>query len=126
MMAELGYPGLCRSHRARWRAQDRPAPGEFLFFCSIYGEPRFDLRGLTGQARQEIQYVLQCRSGERRARTTPRSIQPLLTYLAERQVTSLLDHSAGFWHTRVSEQRALGQHAAGLHRLRHRLPDQPA
>lgn len=102
MMAELGYPGLCRSHRGRWRAQGRPAPAEFVFFCAIYGEPRFDLRGLTPQARLEIQYVLQCRCGERRARATPRSIQPLISYLAERQVTSLLDHSAGFWHARVS------------------------
>jgi integrase len=104
LMAELGYPGLCRSHRARWRAHHQPAPEQFLFFCSIYGEPRFDLRGLTGQARLEVQYVLQCRSAERRARTTPRSIQPLLSYLAERHVTSLLDHSAGFWHARVSER----------------------
>ena len=104
MMAELGYPGLCRSHRARWRAQGRPAPQEFLYFCSIYGEPRFDLRGLTGQARLEIQYVLQCRSGERRARAAPRSIQPLLTYLAERQAASLLDHSAAFWHGRVGDR----------------------
>lgn len=79
-------------------------PEDFLFFCAIYGEPRFDLRGLTGQARLEIQFVLQCRSGERRARTTPRSIQPLISYLAERQAVSLLDHSAGFWHARVSEQ----------------------
>ncbi len=104
LMAELGYPGLCRSHRARWRAQHQPDPQEFLFLCSIYGEPRFDLRRLTRQARLEIQYVLQCRADERRARTTPRSIQPVLACLAERQVTSLLDHSAGFWHARVSEQ----------------------
>jgi integrase len=103
MMAELGYPGLCRSHRGRWRAQGRPAPAEFLFFCAIYGEPRFDLRPLASQVRLEIQYALQCRSGERRARTTPRSIQPLISYLAERQVTSLLDHSAGFWHAQVSQ-----------------------
>ena len=102
MMAELGHPGLCRSHRARWNYQGRPEPGEFLFFCSIYGEPRFDLRGLTVQARLEIQYALQCRSDERRGRTTPKSIQPLLAYLAERRVTSLLDHSAGYWISQVA------------------------
>lgn len=102
MMAELGWPGLCRSHRGRWRNQGQPPPGEFLFFCAIYGEPRFDLRHLTPQVRLEMQYVLQCRAGERRARTTPRSVQPLISYLAERRAGTLLDHSAGFWRAQVS------------------------
>jgi integrase len=104
LMGELGYPGLCRSHRARWRYQGRPDPQEFVFACSIYGEPRFDLRALTAQARLEIQYTLQCRSDEHRARATPRSVQPLLSYLAEQQVISLLDHSAGYWLATVSER----------------------
>lgn len=72
-----------------------------MFSCATYGEPRFDLRGLTASARLEIQYVLQCRADERRTRTTARSIQPLLRYLAEQQVSSLLDHSAGFWIAQV-------------------------
>lgn len=102
LLVELGEPGLCRSHRARWRAQGRPAIEEFVFSCATYGEPRFDLRGLTNQARLEIAYTLQCRADERRTRTTPRSIQPLLRYLAEQQVGSLLDHSSGFWLAQAS------------------------
>lgn len=102
LMAELGYPGLCRSHRARWNSQGRPPRQEFLFFCSIHGEPRFDLRGLTARARLEIQYALQCRSDDRRGRTTAKSIQPLLAHLAGQQVTSLLEHSAGYWITVVA------------------------
>jgi hypothetical protein len=66
LLAELGEPGLCRSHRVRWGSQGRPGLAEFLFCCAIYGEPRFDLRGLTAQARLEIGYVLQCRVDERR------------------------------------------------------------
>jgi integrase len=97
LLVELGEPGLCRSHRARWRAQGRPEIEEFLFSCATYGEPRFDLRGLTDLARLEIAYALQCRSDERRTRTTARSIRPLLRYLAEQRVVSLLDHSPGFW-----------------------------
>lgn len=93
LWAELGEPGLCRSHRSRWRSQGRPDKQEFLFDCATYGEPRFDLRGLSVQARLELQYTLQCRADERRARTTPRSIRPLVRYLAEQQVTSLLDYS---------------------------------
>jgi integrase len=102
LLAELGEPGLCRSHRVRWRSQGRPGLAEFLFCCAIYGEPRFDLRGLTAQARLEIGYVLQCRVDERRARTTPRAIALLLRYLAEQQTVSLLDHSAGFWAAQVT------------------------
>lgn len=105
LLAELGEPGLCRSHRARWRSQGRPRLAEFRFSCATYGEPRFDLRGLTETARLELGYVLQCRADERRARTTPRSIQPLLRYLAQAQVVSLLDHSAAFWLAQATAGR---------------------
>jgi integrase len=95
--AELAPPPLCRSHRARWRIHGRPSLEQFLFDCTHYGRPRFDLRGLKPQLRLEIQYALQCRADERRTRTTPRSIHPLLRYLAQTNATSLLDHSAEYW-----------------------------
>jgi site-specific recombinase XerD len=106
LLVEQGEPGLCRSHRTRWRTHGRPALEEFLFSCATYGEPRFGLRELTPQARLEIQYTLQCRTDERRARTAPRSIQPLLRYLAEHRTASLLDHSVGFWVAQVAPQRS--------------------
>jgi len=106
LLVEQGEPGLCRSHRTRWRTHDRPALPEFLFSCATYGEPRFDLRGLTPQARLEIQYVLQCRADERRARTTPKSIQPLLRHVTEHHTASLLDHSARYWIAKVAPQQS--------------------
>ncbi len=51
--------------------------------------------------RLEIQYVLQCRADERGTRTTPRSIRPVLRYLAKQRTRSLLEHSAEFWIARV-------------------------
>jgi integrase len=108
LLVELGEPGLCRSHRARWRLHGRPQLSEFLFACATYGEARFDLRALTARARLEIQYVLQCRSDERRTRTTPRSIKPLLDYLTDTQAVSLLDHSAGFWVVQVNTRGKTG------------------
>lgn len=102
LLVELGEPGLCRAHRSRWRSQGRPGLGEFLFACANYGEPRFDLRGLTAQARLEMQYTLQCRSDERRTRTTPPAVRPLLRYLAQQQVSSLLEHSAAFWIAQIT------------------------
>lgn len=95
---------LACAHRTRWRGRGRPEIAEYLFWCANYGEPRFDLRGLTAQVRLEIQYVLQCRADERRTRTTPRSIRPVLRHLVEQQTTSLLDHSAEFWIARVRAQ----------------------
>jgi hypothetical protein len=93
--AELAPPPLCRSHRARWRIHGRPSLEQFLFDCTHYGRPRFDLRGLKPQLRLEIQYALQCRTDERRTRTTPRSIHPLLRYLAQTNATSLLAGVSG-------------------------------
>lgn len=101
LLVEWGEPGLCAPHRTRWRGRGRPELTEYLFWCATYGEPRFDLRDLTAQVRLEIQYVLQCRADERRTRTTPRSIRPVLRYLAEQQTRSLLDHSAEFWIAQV-------------------------
>lgn len=85
--AELAPPTLCRAHRARWRLHGRPALDRFLFDCTYYGQPKFDLRDLKPQLRLEIQYALQCRVDERRARTTPRSIRPLLRYLVPQHGT---------------------------------------
>jgi integrase len=104
LLVEWGEPGLCAPHRTRWRGRGRPELAEYLFWCANYGEPRFDLRDLSAQARLEIQYVLQCRADERRTRTTPRSIRPVLRYLAEQKTTSLLEHSAEFWVAQITAQ----------------------
>lgn len=96
LWAELDA-GWCRSHHARWRQRGRPPAADFVAYCASYGEDRFDFRPLSPQLRLEIQYALQCRVDAKRARTTPRSIKPLLDHLAASSVGSLLDRSLADW-----------------------------
>lgn len=78
LLAELGEPGLCRSHRAHWRTQGRPRLEEFRFSCATYGEPRFDLRGLTITA------------AEREATPTPDGLIPVTVNEKRRLIDALI------------------------------------
>lgn len=104
----VGYCGLwasgasmfCRAHHGRWRDQGRPDPAEFIAACDDPGPgscERIDLRPLGPQLRLEVQYVLQCRRDEAKAKIVPVRFQPIVRGLAATGVSSLLAESDQHW-----------------------------
>lgn len=96
LWAELDA-GWCRGHHTRWRMRGRPTSEDFIAYCATYGEDRFDFGALAPRMRLEIQYAVQCRVDAQRARTVPRTIKPLLDYLAGAGDASLLDRPLDAW-----------------------------
>jgi hypothetical protein len=93
-----GHQPFCVAHLSRWRRAGRPQVEEFISSCSTRGEARYDLRLLPGPGlRLELQFALQCRHDDRRARLTPQIVAPLLRRIAASGVTSLLDWPIQRW-----------------------------
>ena len=91
---------FCRRHHDRWRDQGRPDPAEFAAACQDPGPgscERIDLRCLGPQLRLEVQYVLQCRRDEAKAKIVPIRFQPIVRGLAAVGVSSLLAESDQHW-----------------------------
>jgi integrase len=63
---------------------------------------RLDLRPLGPHLRLEIQYAVQRRHDEQKIKIEPRLFQRIARFLAEVQVTSLLDWSEAAWRRRMS------------------------
>ena len=93
-----GRSELCLAHGDRWRVQGHPDIGRFTADCDGGGNSeRIDLRRLRGQLRLEVQYVLQCRHGEQRARLIPRKVQRIVHALASTELRSMLDCPEESW-----------------------------
>jgi integrase len=93
-----GRQPFCVAHLSRWRRAGRPQVEEFIGSCSTRGEARYDLRLLPGPGlRLELQFALQCRHDDRRARLTPQIVAPLLRRIAASGVASLLDWPLERW-----------------------------
>ncbi len=93
-----GRSELCLAHGDRWRVQGHPDIGRFTADCDGGGNSeRIDLRRLRGQLRLEVQYVLQCRHGEQRARLIPRKVQRIVQALASTELRSMLDWPEESW-----------------------------
>ena len=103
----IGYCGLwaqgtsafCASHDDRWKARSRP---DLESFIASYEDPgpgqeHIDLRRLPVQLRLEVQYVLQARRDEQKAKIRPWNVQPIVLALAGTGVSSLLDQPEGYW-----------------------------
>jgi site-specific recombinase XerD len=89
---------FCIAHLSRWHRAGRPQVEEFIGSCTTRGEVRYDLRPLPGPGlRLELQFALQCRHDDRRARLTPQIVAPLLRRIAASGVTSLLDWPLERW-----------------------------
>jgi hypothetical protein len=108
----LGDLPFCRSHYQRWRDLGKPDVEEFVHRCEHHGEQRFDFRPLAPQLRLELQYALQCRHDERRSKTTPETVMPVVRAAARSGVTSLLDWPEDAWRADVLGQR--GRASKGL------------
>jgi integrase len=104
----VGYCGLwasgtsmfCSAHHRRWTDQGRPDPAEFTASCEDPGPgscERIDLRCLPPQLRLEVQYVLQLRRDEAKAKIVPVRLQPILRGLAATNISSLLDKPDHYW-----------------------------
>ena len=93
-----GHQPFCIVHLSRWHRAGRPQVEAFIGSCTTRGEVRYDLRPLPGPGlRLELQFALQCRHDDRRARLTPQIVAPLLRRIAASGVTSLLDWPLERW-----------------------------
>jgi integrase len=99
LWVNAGRP-LCRGHEDRWMKAGRPDLVEFTTACEQPGPgpgERIDLRGLPPQLRLEVQYVLQSRRDEGKARIVPGKAHRAINLLTRHEITSLLDGSDDFW-----------------------------
>jgi integrase len=93
-----GHQPFCVAHLSRWRRAGRPEVEAFIGACATHGEMRYDLRLLPGPGlRLEVQFALQCRHDDRRARLTPQIVAPLLRRIAASGARSLLDWPIERW-----------------------------
>jgi integrase len=94
-----GTSPFCSTHEARWNRRGRPDAEEFAASCEDPGSgaEHIDLRRLPAQLRLEVQYVLQCRRDEAKAKIVPAVAQRIVHALAATDVTSLLDRPEQVW-----------------------------
>jgi integrase len=99
------WPGagtpFCHAHGDRWQAAGGRAE-QFAAACEADTDPRMrvDLRGLGTQLRLEVQYALQRRRDEGKARAWPGDVASVVHVLAGSGPTSLLD-----WPEQTLRQR---------------------
>lgn len=100
-----GHQQFCMRHHFRWRRHGRPELGEFITLLTSYGNDRFDFRVLADrpQLKLELQYALQCRYDERKAKTPYGVGRVVITLVASTEVCSLLDWSAERWSELYAE-----------------------
>ena len=95
-----GSSPFCRTHDRRWKTQGRPPAGEYARMCeqdAPAGGEHIDLQRLPAQLKLEIQYALQRRRDEGKAKVVPVIAQSAVHALARTQVTSLLDWPEESW-----------------------------
>jgi hypothetical protein len=81
--------------------EDPGSPDAKTFIASCEdpgpGQEHIDLRRLPAQLRLEVQYVLQCRRDEQRARLLPSRVQEIVRGVAAARACSLLEEPEGYW-----------------------------
>ena len=103
LWAHVGLP-LCFPHRKRWKRHQKREGiadiGEFARGCDTKRPDvaaRVDLRCLQPQLRLELQYALQCRRDEVKAKSKPQTARVVAVFLAGTGAGSLLDRSEQQW-----------------------------
>jgi integrase len=94
-----GLP-FCLSHGNRWKEKGRPDIEEYARSYeddSVPAHERIDLSGLDAHLRLEAQYALQGRHDDGAIKIAPGAVQTVITFLAARAATSLLDHDEDAW-----------------------------
>jgi integrase len=99
---------LCRNHDHRWRMNGKPPIPQFVTDCGVRGGDVFDLRGLPNRLTREIQYTLQRRVDEKRIKTQPLRLQPLILHLRRMGVESMSDHTLEQWRPILADATGLG------------------
>jgi integrase len=129
--------GLCRGHYQRWMRQGRPEPNDFSITTSPLvgrqlrpaatsaptqgqvmpspeGASRVDLRCLRAGLRLEMQYVLQRRRDDLKAKTRPPIAQVVVRFLSQSTARSLLDRSEQEWREEFPRPRSAASDQHGL------------
>jgi integrase len=98
-----GTMPFCHSHQRTWRDNGRPDVAEFInSFASAPppAEQVIKLDSLPPQLRLELQYVLQCRYDERRAKIWPQIVSRVVHLLCQTEVASFTDYPEPSWRQR--------------------------
>jgi hypothetical protein len=95
LLRSVGPAGRRCLQRPR-RPVERAGRASTAEFIASYDDPgsgseHIDLRCLPAQLRLEMQYVLQCRRDEQKAKVLPSAVQPIVRSLAAAKLSSLLD-----------------------------------
>lgn len=112
-----GRAPFCSGHNGYWRqCRSRMSMQEFtaLYEADRSDQEWIDLRNLPAQLRLEVQYVLQSRRDEERARLIPRYVQRTVNALADVGAASFLQHDEEYWAafgTPAGGQRLSGRRA---------------
>lgn len=130
---------LCRAHYQRWMKQGRPELNDYSTTTSpLVGnqlrqatkpEPNrqvaspdsascVDLRGLGAQLRLEMQYVLQRRRDDLKAKTRPGIARAVVHSLSQSAARSLLDRSEQQWREEFPRPRNKAKQRHGFAHLR--------
>jgi integrase len=94
---------LCFPHNQRWRRHRRSEQTDITQFahdCDAErhdSAARVDLGCLEPQIRLEVQYALQCRRDQTKAKVQPGTVGTLARFLAGTGAESLLEHSEQLW-----------------------------
>lgn len=99
---------LCLNHDHRWRMNGKPPISQFVTDCSVRGADVFDMRGLPNRLTREIQYTLQRRVDEKRIKTQPRRLQPLIRHLRRMGVDSMSEYTLEQWKPILADAPSLG------------------
>lgn len=94
---------LCLSHAARWRTAGRPDVDAFAAAHAdvLHRRETIDLLVLPPLLRLEMQYVLQQRCDEQRARLAPKLVRHAVNVLAGTGMGSLLEWPEAGWRERL-------------------------
>lgn len=106
--AFTGKRPLCRNHDHRWRTNGKPEISQFVTDLSVRGADVFDLRGLPNRLTREVQYSLQRRVDEKRIKTQPLRLQPLIRHLRRMDVESMSAYTLEQWRPILVNASGLG------------------
>jgi integrase len=100
--------GLCTGHARLWQSAGRPELAGFAATVRALApvEPAYDFSGLPAGVRLELQYALQCRHDDAKARCHPNALVPTVVALRRlaHETTSLLDRPLAEWEPLIDRR----------------------
>jgi integrase len=106
---------LCYHHGRRWKTAACPDLQEYARASAeepCHDNVTIDLRVLSNQLRLELQYALQCRRDDHKAKVSPRTVRRVVATVAGSGAGSLLDWPEPMWRQRFTSHH--GNHVQSV------------